>query len=657
MQLANGVYNQEFPDAWNFERAPWRAFPQMLLQLDIVYEDGSTACVTSDETWKASTGPITWDQLRMGVMYDARKEQLGWSTPAFDDSAWTPAMLREGITGRLSAQMCEPIRVMKTLEAKAIREEEGAYVFDFGQNIAGWTRLTVTGEAGAEITMDHGTHGLVEGDPLQTNVYTLKGSGEETWEPRFTYHGFSTVRVSGLPCKPDKNTVDARVVYSSFDERGSFECSNPLLNKIVEMSRWSYMANFVGIPTDCPHREKNGWTADAHIATELGLSYFGSEAAYARWMLDYQASQAEDGKLPCIIPSGGWGMDFLDGPAWESAYLIIPWYIYEYRGDRRVLERHYENYKLWINWYRDMNKVIDKARFEGGGSPDSRYENPQKVNQDNIITYGIGDWPPNDKTPFEITSTAYYYESARIAAEVARLLGKDGDAAEYAELAQTIKTAFIRQFYEEETGMVGSGSQTALSCALFFGLVEVDDRQRVVENLVKTVVEAAYHPEVGCLGSKYLLRVLADNGHIDTAYKVMSNPECPGWGYLAASGRTTLAEGLDGRGSDNHVFLGDIAAFMMQYFAGIRHAPESPGFQRFLIKPQVAGDLSWVKAHHDSPYGRIVSNWAIEGDVFILDVTIPANTTAVVHLPGEADPKELGSGSHRLSTTLSESIP
>ena len=656
VQLANGVYNQGFRDAWNFEKAPWRAYPQMLLQLDVVYDDGARESIVSDESWKASTGPITWDMLRMGVMYDARKEQPGWATAGFDDSSWSPALPREGITGKLSAQMSEPIKVMKTLEAKNITENNGVYTVDFGQNIAGWTRIKAKGEEGTAITLDHGHHSLVYGKPLQTSVYTLKGRGEEVWEPTFTYHGFSKVKVSGYPGKLEKDAIDARVAYTAFDDRGSFECSNELLNRIVHLSRWSYMGNFVGIPTDCPHREKNGWSADAHLATELGLCFFGSEAAYARWMLDYEASMAPDGKLPCIIPDGGqnWGMRFLDGPAWESAYLVIPWHVYEYRGDRRILEYHYENYKQWISWYRDTEKKIHKRKLKGTRERGTRYRNPQRVNRDGIITYGIGDWPPNGQTPFEITSTAYYFNAARIISKIAGMLGKNEEAEEYAAIAEQTRAAFNRAFYNAEKNSYPNNSLTATSCALYFGLVDDKDRQRVADKLADTLKKNQYTPNVGCLGSKYLLRALADNGHLETAYKVMTRKASPGWGFLAASNRTTLSERLDGSGSDNHVFLGDVSAWMMQYLAGIRHDPDNPGFRHFLIKPHVVGDLTWVSAHHDSPYGRIVSNWKIQDDKFLLKVTIPINSTATVYLPGKHEGRSIGSGTHKFDIAINK---
>ncbi len=612
VQLGNGVYNQEFRDAWNVHKALWKAFPQMLLQLDVVYTDGTKMQVVSDESWKASTGPIYWDQLRRGVMYDARLEQPGWSTAKFDDSKWHPAMPREGIAGKLAAQMSEPIKVMRTLKPVKITNKNGVCEFDFGQNIAGWSRLKVSGKAGTKVTMDHGSHTLVHGGPLQTEVYTLKGGGEEVWEPGFTYHGFRKVKVSGLPQAPDKDTLNARVVHTSFEERGSFECSNELLNDIKDLTRWAYIGNFVGIPTDCPHREKNGWSGDAQVAAELGLLYYGSEAAYTRWMLDFRAIQREDGKLPCIVPTGGWGFNRLDGPAWEIAYIMIPWHIYEYRGDCRILEIHYENYKRWLDWYR----------------------NHPKVNKGHIIRYGLGDWVPvKIKTPAEITSTGYYYAAAKRIAAIADILGKADEQKEYAALAKEIKRAFNKAFYHPDTGLYWQGSQTAMSCALYHGLVDPANHDKVVGKLVESIRNNKYALDCGMLGSKYLLRVLCDNGHADVAYAMVIKEDTPGWGKMVRSGNTTLWERFDCGDSNNHVFLGDVTAWFMSYLAGIRHDPANPGFQRFLIKPEVVGDLTWVKAHHDSPYGRIKSDWKKKGKEFSLNITVPVNSLAEVHMP------------------------
>ena len=612
VQLANGVYNQEFGDAWSFQVAPWRAFPQLLLQLDITWADGTKQRIVSDESWKVSDGPVCWDQLRMGVTYDARREHPGWDKAGFDDTAWQPAMVREGVTGKLAAQVCEPIKVMKTLKPVNIAKGDGVCEVDFGQNISGWTRLKVSGKAGTQVTLDHGSFDLVHVMPNQIEAYTLKGTGEEVWEPGFTYHGFRKVKVTGFPGTPEKENFEARVAHTAFEERGAFECSNPLLNKIAEAARWSYIGNFVGIPTDCPHREKNGWSGDAQVAAELGLTYYGSEAAYTRWMLDFQAIQADDGKLPCIVPTGGWGANQLDGPAWEIAYIMIPWHIYEYRGDRRILAVHYENYKRWIEWYR-KHPVINKGH---------------------IIRYGLGDWVQiNTKTPPEITSTGYYYAAAKRIAAIAKMLGKADDAREYSALAEDIKQAFNKEFYHPDSGLYWEGSQTAMSCALYHGLVDPANRERVVKNLVDSIRNNNYALNCGLLGSKYLLRVLCDNGHADVAYAMVIKDDSPGWGRMIRTGNTTLWENFDGGGSDNHVFLGDVAAWFMNYLAGIRPDPANPGFQRFLIKPEIVGDLTWVTAHHDSPYGRISSEWKKDGKTITLNITIPANSVAEMSIP------------------------
>ena len=612
VQLANGVYNQESRDLWRFQNAAWRAFPQMLLQLDITCDDGTKQRIVSDETWKVSDGPLCWDQLRMGVTYDARREHPGWDQANFDDSAWQPAVLREGVKGKLAAQVCEPIKVMKTLKPVSIVNGNGFCEVDFGQNIAGWTRLKVSGKAGTKVTMDHGSYPFVHVMPNQIEVYTLKGIGEEIWEPGFTYHGFRKVKVSGFPGTPEKDNFEARVVHTAFDERGGFECSNPLLNKIAEAARWSYIGNFVGIPTDCPHREKNGWSGDAQVAAELGLTYYGSEAAYTRWMLDFQAIQADDGKLPCIVPTGGYGFNHQDGPAWEIAYLMIPWHIYEYRGDRRILALHYENYKRWLDWYR-KHPVINKRH---------------------IIHYGLGDWVQiKTKTPPEITSTGYYYAAAKRIAAIAGMLGKADDAREYSALAEEIKQAFNKEFYHPDSGLYWEGSQTAMSCALYHGLVDPANREQVVRNLVDSIRENNYALDCGLLGSKYLLRVLCDNGHADVAYAMVIKDDTPGWGKMIRNGNTTLWEKFKGGGSDNHVFLGDVAAWFINYLAGIRPDPANPGFQRFLIKPEIVGDLTWVTAHHDSPYGQISSEWKKDGKTITLNITIPANSVAEVSIP------------------------
>ncbi len=616
VQLANGIYNQGHPDAWEFHNAPWKAFPQMLLQLDIEFEDGRQERVVSDTSWKVSKGPILWDQLRMGVLYDARREIANWSEPGYEDSAWESAIEREGIEGRLSSQMSEPIKIMDTLKPISISESEASYEIDFGQNIAGWVQLALTGPRDTEITIKHGDHDLVYAAPLQTSTYIMKGEGKEVWEPRFSFYGFRKIKVSGLPSPPTHETFTAKVIHTSFEQRGGFSSSNEILNALVERTHWSYIGNFVGIPTDCPHREKNGWTGDAQVAAEIGLLYYGTEAAYTRWIQDVAATKREDGKLPCIVPTGTWGYDTLDGPAWEIAYLMIPWHLYEYRGDKRILETHYEGFKHWLDWY--------------------RYH--PTANQGQIIHYGIGDWVPiAQETPIEVTSTAYYFAATKRLAAIAKRLGKQNEQEEYENLSEEIRQAFVKAFFDSDTGRISNGSQTAMSCALYHGLLTAEQSSIVANVLVNSIRENDHRLNCGFLGSKYLLRALCDYGYADDAFKLVTNDNAPSWASMIASGNTTLWESFKSEESDNHIFLGDVVAWFISYLAGIRHDPKRPGFQTFIISPEIIDGLDAASGYHISPYGRIQSSWKRTNKQIALNVTVPFNSQARIELPADQE--------------------
>ena len=346
--LGNGWYNMHTRCVWDFDKAPWRDRPVLLCQLELTFEDGSKRVIASDATWRVTTGPIVFDSIRNGETYDARLEKAGWDTAEYDDMNWPPAEIVSGPKGELAAQMLPPIKVTKTFKpAKLTQPKPGVYVFDTGQNMAGWTRLRVSGPAGTEIVLKYGERlnpdGTLDqkeigqhiktGKP-QTDTYILKGQGTEVWEPRFAYYGFQYVEVTGLPGKPDLNTLEARVVHTSFERAGSFECSNDLLNRIQQNTLWSYISNFLGYPTDCPHREKNGWTGDAHLAAETGLYNFHSAPAYAKWLNDLKDEQRPSGELPGIVPTSGWGYQWGNGPAWDSAYVLIPWYLTSTRVTR-----------------------------------------------------------------------------------------------------------------------------------------------------------------------------------------------------------------------------------------------------------------------------------------------------------------------------------
>ena len=621
--LGNGWFNYTVDAAWYFDEAPWRARPRMLLQLMIEFADGTTQTVVSDGTWKFATGPIVSNALLNGETYDARLEIPHWDTAHFNDKDWPAAAVVEPPKGILSAQMVRPIhatQVSKTV--KLTQPKPGVYVFDFGQNIAGVAQLSVEGPAGKTVNLlygetlnDDGTVNQKEikvhtyDGEFQVDRYILKGAGEEVWQPRFVYSGFQYVQVTGFPGKPTPDSLCALAVHTDLQSAGSFECSNQLLNAIQRCTRWSYVNNFHGHPTDCPQREKNGWTGDAHLAAEAGLYNFEPSASYTKWMRDFHDEQLMNGELPGIVPTDGWGYKWGNGPAWDSAYVLIPWYLYQYRGDRRILAEHYDRLKLYVDYL--------TARSVNG-----------------IVSIGLGDWcPANTKTPVNITSTGYYYADALIVSKMAAVLGKKKESALYAGLADDIRRAFNRAFYDPRLRQYGGHSQTALSCALYQGLVEPQNIPGVVSNLVTNIEYRNGHLDCGILGTKYLLHALTDNGRADLAYRVATQTTQPGWGNWIERGATTLWEDWEGKSSRNHIMFGDISAWFYEALAGICPDPSAPGFKKIIIRPEAVGDLTWVRASHDSMYGRIVSNWKRNGEEFVLDVTIPANTTATVFIP------------------------
>lgn len=632
--LGTGWYNVHTLAVWYFEKAPWRASPRLLLDLRIDYEDGRRETIATDGSWKTAAGPIVFDSIYGGETYDARLEIPGWDRPGFDDSSWAPARLVEAPAGRIVAQKMPPIRIVRSLKPVKVTEPKpGTFVFDMGQNVAGHARLEISGAAGTRVVLRYGerlaedgtldpsiiAQHMVKTDPpqrFQTDEYILKGEGREGWEPRFVYHGFQYVEVTGAPGKLAAEDLRGRVVHSDVAPVGRFVCSNDILNRIWESARRAYLSNLHGIPTDCPHREKNGWTGDAHLAAEQGLFGFDAAAVYAKWIddLDDEQRKADEGKrhrgeLPGIVPTSGWGYDWGNGPAWDSAFLLIPWYLYEYCGDRRILERHYDGFKLYVDYLTRRSK-------------------------DGIVSIGLGDWCPfKTETPVEVTSTGYYYRDARILAEAAAILGKKEDAATYSALADSIRSAFNARFYVPETGLYSNGSQTALGCALYQGLAPEDARPRVLEGLVASVERSGGHPDFGILGSKYVLSALTDGGRADVAYAMASKRTYPSWGNWLDRGATTLWEDWAGTNSRNHIMFGDIAAWFFRTLAGIRPDPGAPGFRRVIVKPHPVGDLAWVLGEYDSIRGRIVSEWRKEGGAFRLRVVIPVGATGLVWLP------------------------
>lgn len=621
VMLGNGFYNQAARDAWDFQKAPWRGAPRLLAQLHIVYRDGTAADVVTDDTWRASTGPIVRDGTRNGELYDARLEKPGWDTPGYDDASWPHAGRVEAPCSLLQAQMEPPVRVMQTLRPVRITQPKaGIYIVDMGQTFAGWARIRVQGPAGTRITLRYGERlndaglleqaqiaGLVYQGPFQTDTYILKGRGIETWETHFAYHGYRYIEVHGYPGVLSPQNIQGRVVHTSFEPAGAFACSNDLLNAIERLTLWSYRSNFVSIPTDCPHREKNGWTGDAQLACEQAQYNWDNTAGYEKWMFDFDDALHADGDLPGIVPSTGWG--YGTGPAWDSAYILIPWYLYLYQGDTRVLKQHYPGMKRYLDY------LMSRAR-------------------DFIVDYGLGDWVPyKTETPVAVTSTGYAYVDCALMARIAGILGNAEDARKWAHLADQIREAFGRRFIQPD-GSVANNSQTALSCALYQGLAPQDAAPLIARKLAEDVQAKQDHLDVGILGAKYVFHTLSQYGWHDLACRVAQQTTQPSYGDWVKRGATTLWEDWFGAASLDHIMFGDISAWFYQTLAGITPDPQQPGFRHFFVRPMPGPGVTWVRAWHASPFGVIRSAWRIADGAFTFAVTVPPNTTATVTIPG-----------------------
>lgn len=623
IMLGNGWYNSASKEVWGFDTAPWRDLAKVRFQLEVIYEDGTRESIVSDPSWKAATGPITFSQLRQGEYYDARLERPGWNEAGADTSGWQPVRRVAAPVGVLRPEALPPVKVMETfspVDTKTL--PNGNTVYDFGQNIAGFIHLRVSGKAGTRLQFKYAERLDSNGIPDQSNIdnlladslfqvdrYTLKGEGEETWSPRFVYHGFRYAELSIAGEAPRQLAVEAHAVHTSFEETGNFSCSDDMINKIQQSTRWSYRNNFVGFPTDCPQREKNGWTGDAQLACETGLANFDAVTSYKKWLQDLRDEQQPDGSLPGIVPTSGWGYYWGNGPAWDIACVLIPWTIYVYTGDTTVLS---ENYAM-------MKKYVDYMHSRSPGY---------------ITDFGLGDWVPVETvTPVAVTSTGYFHYGATTLSKAAQVLGKENDKTTYRDLAGKIKEAFNNKFLDPRKRTYANGSQTALSTALFHGLVPERYAADVNKNLVSAVHAKDDHIDTGILGARYIMHALTAYDRSSLAHKMITNKTYPGWGYWIEQGATTLWEDWKGEASLNHVMYGDVSSWFYKVIGGIRPDESHPGFKQFFIRPEITGDLTWANASYESVYGTIVSNWRIESGKFLHTVEVPVNTTARYYLP------------------------
>jgi alpha-L-rhamnosidase len=615
-------------------------FPKLLCQIELEHADGTTSTIVSDTSWKITEeGPIRANNVYDGEEYDARMEMAGWAEPGFDDSAWEEAKAVDAPGGVVVPQMIQPRRVTEILTPIAVTEPEpGMYVFDMGQNMVGWARIRVEGPAGkavrlrfAEQLKDDGTIYLanIRGAKV-TDLYTLKGEGVETYEPRFTFHGFRFVEVIGWPGEPGLDDIEGCVVHTDAPPAGEFASSNAFLNQLYGNIRWGVRGNIHSIPFDCPQRdERQGWLGD--IATESRSESYMLDMArfWPKWLRDIRESQQENGALPDVAPPY-WPI-YSDNITWPAAYIIIAEWYQRLYDDVQIVEDNYDAMKKWME---HMGTFL-----EDGIMPRDTY----------------GDWcvPPEDpklihsedparKTAGPILGTTYYYQLLRSMERFAGLIGNDADAKHWAQMASDVRDAFNAKYLDKDKGVYDNGTQTSSVLPLFFGMTPEAQCEAVFENLVTSIVEKNdMHLATGLIGGQWLMRTLSDNGRADIAYNLATQRSYPSWGYMIDNGATTIWELWNGNTADpamnshNHVMLvGDLQIWMYEYLGGI-HAPtpDTAGFSHVVIKPYVVGDLTEVKAHTERPNGRIATHWQRDGDEVTLTAEIPANSTATIAVP------------------------
>jgi alpha-L-rhamnosidase len=657
--LGNGMYNVQ-PGRYVKLVSAFRPL-MAIAQVRLEYGDGAVDTVATDGRWRVTSGPITFSNVYGGEDYDARLEPRDWDRPGFDDSSWTAAAVVEAPARKLrgASQSSPPFRAYETLPPTGVREvRPGVTVYDFGQNASMMPRLRVRGPAGATVkmipaellkadgTVDRGSSGGGEA----YWAYTLAGRPEgEGWFPRFFYHGSRYVQVERTAppggAGPAVESLESVVVHSDSPPAGEFACSSDLFNRIRTLVRWAQRSNLAHVITDCPHRERLGWLEQYHLNGPSLRYETDLTRLYAKTFADMADAQRPDGLVPDIAPEyvvfdGG----FRDSPEWGSAIVLAAWQHYVWTGDDGPLRANYDAMKRYVAYL--------ATRAQG-----------------DIVDYGLGDWydigpnppGPSQLTPIALTATAIYLEDNLALARIAARLGHEEDARRYSEAADRIRGAFNRRFLDPARGSYASGSQTAQAMPLVLGLVPEEHRARVLDALVHDVRAHGNGPTAGDVGYRYVLRALADGGRSDVIFDMNHQSERPGYGFQLARGATSLTEAWDAnpRSSQNHFMLGQIMEWFYGDLAGLAPDPAFPGFKRVRIRPQPVLGITWARASHQSPRGPMSVAWRWDGATFSLDVELPPNTSAEVHLPGPSarPPFVIGSGRHSFTSPLPISSP
>lgn len=652
-QLADGWYAGRLGLAWlvpgGLPRAIYGRKPRFLAQLELEFADGTRGTVATDDTWRSTLhGPIQIADLLDGETYDATAERAGFDDPGFDDSRMAAVEIDTALGPRLEFLACEPARIVVELRPIAVREPKpGVFVFDLGQNMVGWCRLKIRAPRGNEIVLRHGEMAEPDGSiytknlrgAAQTDRYVARGAEEEVFEPRFTVHGFRYVEVTGLAAKPEAADLTGCVVSIAAPRVGSFEASDPLLERLWTNIDWSLRGNVLSVPTDCPQRdERLGWMGDIAAFAQTGAFQRDLGSFFAKWIPDVRDAQADDGRYPDFAPHPfGKDVRFTGTPAWGDAGVIVPWVAYVNYADRRLVVEHLDSMIRWLEWIRSKNPDLVWRKERGNDYGDW-------LNGDTLVREG---WPwKGASTPGEVLATAYFARSAGLVAKMAKAVGRADDAQRLSELAQGIRAAFCGAFVGED-GTIQGDTQGACALALAFDLLTQAQQTKAIERLERSIVrDYGGHLSTGFTSTLPALLELSRRGREKLATKLVLDRSFPSWGYAIEQGATTIWERWDGlvpeRGlqdagmnSFNHYAFGAVGEWMMRTLAGIEPDEDHPGWERFSIHPRPGLQLSFVRAEHDTIRGKIASAWKREGGEFRLDVTIPPNTRAAVFVPAK----------------------
>ena len=655
--LGDGWYRGNI--GWVSQNGYYGSKLALLAQLQINYTDGTTETIGSDQSWKASNGPIIESDIYNGETYDARKAMPGWAANGFDDSQWGKVAVIDHSKKILIAPQGAVVKAIEEMKPlKMFTTPKGETVFDMGQNMVGWVRLKMQGKKGEQVTLtfaevlDKAGNFYTENlrSAKCTDHFILNGSGVEVFEPHFTFHGFRFVKIEGNSSPVSLDQVTGVVIHSDMAPTGSFTCSDTLINQLQQNIQWGQKGNFLDVPTDCPQRdERLGWAGDAQVFSMTAAYNFNVAPFYTKWMRDVAADQLPNGKVPHVIP------DVLKGEggstAWSDVTIIVPWTTYLTYGDKRILEVQYPSMKAWVEYMRS------------------------RAGEDLIWTgdYHFGDWLafattnsdyPGATTEKDLIATAYYSYSSGLLAKIAGIIGKSDDAKSYAQLSDNIKKAFQKEFVTP-AGRLVSHTQTAYSLALAFELLPEDLIPKAAAFLAADVKKMG-HLTTGFVGTPLLCKTLSAHGYDDLAFMLLTRKTYPSWLYPVTQGATTIWERWDGQKPDgsfqdvgmnsfNHYAYGAIGEWLYRHVAGMDIDPEMPGYKHILLAPHPGGGLTNANAEFTSLYGKVKSSWKIEGNDFVYDVTVPANTTATVTLPS-AQADQLTVNAQAMPASIKESL-